>query len=199
MEQIIEKGKKIKAICVFCSSSSAVDSIYSDAAAELGKNLGQEGFDLIFGGADAGLMGITARAAKNNGTRITGVIPQSFLKKEIAYREADELIISNNLRERKGILESRSDAFIALPGGFGTLEEVMEILTLKQLKYHDKPIVFINTNGYYDNLIAQFEIGYRENFAKKDYRELYYISKSVGDAIEYIKNYTPQELPDKWF
>ncbi|HEY9245219.1 MAG TPA: TIGR00730 family Rossman fold protein [Candidatus Methanoperedens sp.] len=191
--------KIIRTICVFCSSSSAVDSIYSSEAVELGKMLGREGFDLIFGGANVGLMGAVAKAAKNSGTKVIGVIPESFLKKEIAYREADELIISRDLRERKGILESRSDAFIALPGGFGTIEEIMEILTLKQLKLHNKPVVFINTNGYYDNLIAQFETGYRENFAKKNYKEIYHISKSAEDAIDHIKNYSAGYLPDKWF
>ncbi len=161
--------------------------------------LGRESFDLVFGGADVGLMGITARAAKNSGTRVVGVIPRSFLEKGIAYKDADELILSNNLRDRKEIIESKSDAFIALPGGFGTLEEIIEILTLKQLMFHNKPVVFINTNSFYDNLIAQFETGYQENFAKKEYKELYYVSKSVENAINYIKHYTPKQLPGKWF
>ncbi len=189
----------IKSICVFCSSSSAVNSIYRDTAMELGKMLGRCGLDLVFGGADVGLMGITARTAKNNGTKVIGVIPRSFLEKGIAFQEADELIISNNLRDRKEIFESRSDAFIALPGGFGTLEEIIEILTLKQLMFHNKPVVFINTNGYYDNLIAQFETGYQENFAKKEYKDLYYVSASVENAIYYLKNYVPKKLPGKWF
>ena len=189
----------IKRICVFCSSSSAVNSVYQDTAAELGKMLGLYGLDLVFGGADVGLMGITARTAKNSGTKVIGVIPRSFLEKGIAFQEADELIISNNLRDRKEIIESRSDAFIALPGGFGTLEEIIEILTLKQLMFHNKPIVFINTNGYYNNLMAQFETGYQENFAKKRYKDMYYVSESARDAIDYIKNYTPKQLPGKWF
>ncbi|MCX9012762.1 MAG: TIGR00730 family Rossman fold protein [Candidatus Methanoperedens sp.] len=189
----------IKTVCVFSSSSSAVDSIYRDTAVELGKKLGEDGFDLVFGGADAGLMGVIARTVQKNGTRVIGVIPRSLAEKGIAYQEADELIISNNLRDRKEIIESRSDAFIALPGGFGTMEEIMEILTLKQLQLHSKPIVFINTNNYYDNLIAQFETGYQENFAKKEFKELYYVSKSAEDTIDYIKHYTPKQLPGKWF
>ncbi len=168
----------IKTICVFSSSSSAVNSVYRDTAIDLGKRLGPEGFDLIFGGADVGLMGIIARTSQNHGAKVIGVIPEPLVGKGIAYQEADELIISNNLRDRKEIIESKSDAFIALPGGFGTLEEIMEILTLKQLQFHNKPVVFINTNSYYDNLIAQFEIGYQENFAKKEYKELYYFSES---------------------
>jgi uncharacterized protein (TIGR00730 family) len=189
----------IKTVCVFSSSSSAVNSLYRDTTIELGKKLGQEGFDLIFGGADVGLMGVIARTAQNHGAKVTGVVPKSLVEKGIAYQEADELIISNNLRDRKEIIESKSDAFIALPGGFGTLEEIMEIITLKQLQLHNKPIVFINTNGYYDNLIAQFETGYQENFAKKDLKELYYVSKFAEDAIDYIKRYTPKQLPSKWF
>ena len=185
----------IKTICVFSSSSSAVNSVYRDTAIDLGKRLGQEGLNLIFGGADVGLMGIIARTAQNHGAKVIGVIPEPLAGKGIAYQEADELIISNNLRDRKEIIESKSDAFIALPGGFGTLEEIMEILTLKQLQFHNKPIVFINTNGYYDNLIAQFETGYQENFAKKEYKELYYFSESAENAIDYIKYYTPKQLP----
>lgn len=189
----------IKTVCVFSSSSSAVNSVYRDTAIDLGKRLGQEGFDLTFGGADVGLMGVIARTAQNHGARVTGVVPRSLVEKGIAYQEADELIISNNLRDRKEIIESKSDAFIALPGGFGTMEEIMEILTLKQLQLHNKPIVFINTNGYYDNLMAQFEIGYQENFAKKEFKELYYVSKFAKDAVDYIKRYTPKQLPGKWF
>ena len=189
----------IKTICVFSSSSSAVNSVYSDTAIDLGKRLGQEGFDLIFGGADVGLMGVIARTAQNHGARVTGVIPEPLAGKGIAYQEADELIVSNNLRDRKEIIESKSDAFIALPGGFGTMEEIMEILTLKQLQFHNKPIVFINTNSYYDNLIAQFETGYQENFAKNEYKELYYFSESAEAAMDYIKLYTPKQLPSKWF
>ncbi|VVB55943.1 putative lysine decarboxylase [uncultured archaeon] len=189
----------IKTVCVFSSSSSAVNSVYRDTTIELGKRLGQEGFGLIFGGADVGLMGVIARTAQNHGARVTGVIPESLVEKGIVYQEADELIVSNNLRDRKEIIESKSDAFIALPGGFGTLEEIIEILTLKQLQLHNKPIVFINTNRYYDNLIAQFETGYQENFAKKEYKELYYVSESADAAIDYIKRYTPKQLPSKWF
>lgn len=188
-----------RTICVFSSSSSAVNSIYRDTAVELGEKLGEEGFDLIFGGTDAGLMGVIARTVQKNGTRVIGVIPKLLVDEGIAYQEADELIISNNLRDRKEIIESRSDAFIALPGGFGTMEEILEILTLKQLQFHNKPIVLINTNGYYDNLIAQFETGYQENFAKKEFKRLYHVSKSTEDAIEYIKNYMPKQLPGKWF
>ena len=189
----------IKTICVFSSSSSAVNSIYRDTTIKLGEKLGQYGFDLVFGGADVGLMGLIAKTAQKNGSKVIGVIPMPLVEKGIAYQEADELIVSNNLRDRKEIIELKSDAFIALPGGFGTMEEIMEILTLKQLMFHNKPIVFINTDGYYDNLIAQFEIGYQENFAKKEYKELYYISKSVENAIDYIKHYTPKQLPSKWF
>ena len=199
MKKMNKMENMIKTVCVFSSSSSAVNSIYSDTAIDLGKRLGQEGFDLIFGGADVGLMGVIARTAQNHGARVTGVIPEPLVGKGIAYQEADELIVPNNLRDRKEIIESKSDAFIALPGGFGTMEEIMEILTLKQLQFHNKPIVFINTNGYYDNLIAQFETGYQENFAKNEYKELYYFSESAEAAMDYIKLYTPKQLPSKWF
>ncbi|MFA6547179.1 MAG: TIGR00730 family Rossman fold protein, partial [Limisphaerales bacterium] len=116
----------MKSICVYCSSSSAVDARYVEAAVEFGTHLGRRGLTLVYGGASVGLMGQLAQAVHRGGGRVLGVIPQSLRDREIAYEAADELVVTRDLRERKAVMESRADAFVALPGGFGTLEEVLE-------------------------------------------------------------------------
>ena len=118
--------------------------------------------------------------------------------KEVVYDSCDELIETCNLRERKSVMDSRSDAFIALPGGFGTLEELMEIITLKQLKYHNKPVVILNVNGFYDKLIELFNTFIQGNFVSEEYRSLFFFTESAAEAIGYIDGYVPQHYADKW-
>ena len=186
----------INSICVFCSSSDSVDDTYKKAAIELGKKISANKQSLVYGGANVGLMGLIASTAGENGANVTGVIPESI--KQVAYKECDELIYTTDLRERKAIMEQKSDAFIAMPGGFGTLEEVIEILTLKQLNFHSKPIVFLNINNFYQKLIELFETFFEERFAKESYQELYHFSPSVKDAFEYLSTYKPPEKITKW-
>lgn len=188
-----------KSICVYCSSSDAVDSAYLDAARELGALIGRGGHSLIYGGATVGLMGALAQAVRREGGHVTGVIPVLFRDKGIAWHEADELIVTADLRERKADMERRADAFIALPGGFGTLEEIAEVLVLKQLRQHTKPIVFLNTGGFYDPLLAFFEQLYRGKFSKSEYRKLYFIAPDPAAAIQHVETYVPPKLADKWF
>ena len=140
----------MKAICVFCSSSNDVYKGYYEVATDLGHRIGQLGLDLIYGGASIGLMGAVARGVHDKGGRVVGVIPEFFRKKDktIEYVEADELIVTKDMRNRKAIMDERSDAFIVLPGGVGTLEEAMEIVSMKQLCLTDKPLAFINTNNF---------------------------------------------------
>lgn len=188
----------MKSICVYCSSSSAVDSHYTDAAVEFGSRLGQRGFTLVYGGASVGLMGQLARAVHAGGGRVVGVIPQSLRDREIAYEAADELIVTRDLRERKAIMEARADAFVALPGGFGTLEEVLEVLTLKQLQSHSKPIVFLNTAAFYDRLLAVFEQLYEQRFTKAAYREFYKVASHPTEALQLLDAATPPPSVTKW-
>lgn len=131
-----------KTICVFCSSSSAIDAVYFNTAQELGKSIGERGWGLVYGGSDVGLMGAVARSVTQHSGPVVGVIPQTIHARGIAYETADEMIVTKDLRDRKAEMERRADAFIAMPGGFGTLEEVVEVLTLKQLQLHLKPIIF---------------------------------------------------------
>ncbi len=144
------------------------------------------------------MMGALARSVKKNGGRVTGVNLELFVKKGLCYRDADEIIICKTMNERKQIMEDRSDAFIVLPGGFGTLEEFSEVLTLKQLHFHNKPIVLVNINGFYSKLVAWMENIFSENFVKEKYRNLYYVTEHPDEAFSYIRNYTPIEYPVKW-
>jgi hypothetical protein len=188
-----------KKICVFSSSSDAVAPIFFEAAFELGTLIARRGYTLIYGGGNVGLMGAIARSAHTNGGKVVGVIPKSMQERGIAHKDLDELIVTTSLHERKAIMEERADAFIGLPGGFGTLEEMFEVLTLKQLNFHDKPVVFINTNGFYNHLIDLFDRIYKERFAKSDYRKLYFIAPDAKSSFSYIEAYQPIKFPSKWF
>lgn len=194
-------NKKAKNICVFCSSSDAVSEVYFQAAEELGKLLAANDCRLIYGGANLGLMGTLAKSAYHCGAQITGVIPEFFVSKNLAYDKCAPLIVTKNMRERKSAMEDAADAFIAMPGGFGTLEEILEIITLKQIKQHNKAIVFINTNGYYQHLFAHFEHSFSSYFSKSEYKNLYYEAENPHDAMKYISDYHnhPTLITDKWF
>jgi cytokinin riboside 5'-monophosphate phosphoribohydrolase len=186
-------------ICVYCSSSNAVADIYFDSAKKLGNLIGENGHSLIYGGANVGLMEQVAVAVKAFNGKITGIIPQKIHDKQLSSNHPDELIITPTMDERKALMRELSDAFIALPGGFGTLEEILEVITLKQLDYHRKPIVFINVNGFFNDLFSQFEKSYSESFAKENYRKLYTSVDSSEEAINYILKYKYEEMGPKWF
>ncbi len=178
-----------KAICVFSSSSDKISPQYFSAAEELGRLIAGQGHALVYGGANVGLMGALARSVHKNNGKVIGIIPELLKDKEVAYEEADELIITKDMRDRKSIMEERSDAFIALPGGFGTLEEVLEILTLRMLKYHQKPVALINTNNFYNNLIELFDQIINENFAKPKVREHYKVTPGVSEAMTFVESF----------
>lgn len=186
-------------ICVFCSSSNGIDDVYFDNARDLGRLIGERGHGFVYGGSNVGLMEASALSAREAGADVVGVIPKAIEEKGLASTVASELIVTANMRERKYLLRKRSDAFVALAGGFGTLEELLEVITLKQLEYHMKPIVIMNTNGFYDPLIEQFERSYAENFAKDVSRRLYFVTRSAEEAIDYIENYKPESVDSKWF
>jgi cytokinin riboside 5'-monophosphate phosphoribohydrolase len=186
-------------ICVFSSSSNAIPEVYFEDARKLGSLIGATGWNLIYGGANVGLMHACAEAARASGSRTVGIIPELIHAHRLANPNDHEQVITPNMRERKYLMRKRSGAFIALPGGFGTLEEVLEVITLKQLNYHNKAVVFINTNGYFNPLLEQFEKAYNETFAKENYREMYFIASNPEEAVEYIRQYVPSEPLSKWF
>jgi uncharacterized protein (TIGR00730 family) len=186
-------------ICVFCSSSDVVEASYFAAATELGKAMAVRGDVLIYGGTNVGLMGATARAMHQNGGHVVGIIPGFMASRGLAYVPADELVIARDLRERKAAMEGRADAFVALPGGYGTLEEMLEIIALKQLQQHSRPVIFLNTNGFYDALIALFRHMREHRFAKDESKQLYHFAPNVTDVFAYLDNYRPPQLSAKWF
>ncbi len=184
----------IREVCVFASSSNFLDAIYYEDAKELGRLLGQNGYNIVYGGSNLGLMWACAGAVKENGGRVTGVMPEKLHNMGVFTQGCDEFIITSGMRERKAKIDSISDAVIALPGGFGTLEEVSEMIVQKQLGYNKKPIIFLNTNGFYDKLVEFFEIMIAQKYANKNMRTYYYIANTPSDAIEYLRTYIPSEL-----
>lgn len=187
-----------KVICVYSSSSNSIDKAYFELAERLGESIASRKDILLFGGGMRGLMGATATAVHRLNGKVIGIIPEALNLKGVVYETCDELVVTKDMRERKSIMDSRSDAFIALPGGFGTLEELLEIITLKQLKYHNKPIVIMNYNGFYDTLLRQFDSIIDNRFAKEESALLYHISTDVDDALDFIDSYRPVEFKDKW-
>ncbi len=185
-------------ICVYCASSDAVAPVYFRAAETLGRMIAQRGDTLVYGGAGIGLMGALARAVKAGGGHVIGVMPKVLAAEPITFALLDEFVITDNMRERKARMEALADAFLVLPGGFGTLEELAEILTLRQLREHTKPVVLLNVQGFYEPLIALFEHYYREGFAKP-WRELYAVYDDVAAALAYVDAYRPILPPRKWF
>ncbi len=186
-------------ICVFCSSSDVIEPEYFGAATELGVAMAKAGHVLVYGGTNVGLMGALARSMHQHGGRVVGVIPGFIANRGLAYTPADELIVTRDLRERKARMEERADAFLALPGGFGTLEEMLEIITLKQLQQHLKPVVFLNTGGFYDPLIALFEHMRQHRFAKAYSDSLYHFAPQVADVFSYLAEYRPPVIGAKWY
>lgn len=174
-------------VCVFCASSNDIPRRYEDVARDLGRGMHARKMRLVYGGGKNGLMGILSREIHGIGGRITGVIPLELKNLGYAYEEVDESIVTDGLRDRKAIMEERADGFVGLPGGFGTIEEMVEIVTLRQLGLHKKPIVFMNVDGFYDGLLAQFERGYRERFISENSRELYMVTDIVEEALDYIE------------
>ena len=180
----------IKSICVFCGSSQAVEESYKTDATELGREIGRSGADLVYGGASIGLMGGVARGVHEEKGKVIGILPEFFRKKDIEYLDADELIVTKDMRERKAKMDERSDAFIVLPGGIGTLEETMEILSMRQLKLTNKPLVFISTGGFYDKLNETFASMIEQKFAKENIRNMFAMTSDPKGALEYIFSYT---------
>ncbi len=188
-----------KLLCVYCSSSDRIDPKYAAAAAELGRLLVARGWGLVYGGGKTGLMGAVARAVKASGGHVVGVIPEFMKLRELAYDQADELVTVVTMRERKLLMETRADAFVTLPGGFGTLEECLEILTLRQLDVVRKPCVFFNQDGFYDDLLRLFDRMMREKFFKPSNLNLFRVATTVPDIFEQIERAAGTPAETKWF
>lgn len=186
-------------LVVYCSSSDAVDASYRELAREVGMRIAERGDTLVYGGTALGLMGELAEAVRGGGGHVTGVVPRRFVDRGIEDRACDELITTDGMAGRKQAMIERADAFVALPGGFGTLEELMEVLTLKQLGYHRHAIVMVDHRGFYDPLLELFEHLYELGFAKDAYRGLYHVAADPGELFDHLDHYETGDLPEKWY
>jgi uncharacterized protein (TIGR00730 family) len=164
--------RKIKSVCIYCGSNTGKREEYSRVAARVGRLLAANGITLVYGGGNVGLMGIAATAALEGGGRVIGIIPEILVDRELAHLEVTELKVVTTMHERKALMESLSDTFIALPGGFGTYDELFEIITWAQIGFHSKPVGLLNVNGYYDKLIQFIDGAVDEEFIKPVHRSL---------------------------
>ncbi|MHA7772093.1 LOG family protein [Roseibium sp. M-1] len=187
----------MKSICVFCGSSYGTQEAYSVAARETGRVIAEQGYTLVYGGAKVGLMGTVADAALAAGGKVIGVLPRALQDKEIGHEGLTDLHLVGSMHERKAKMADLSDAFIALPGGVGTLEEIFEVWTWGQLGYHAKPCGFLNIEGYYDHLITFLDHQTREGFTKQVMRDMVQIAGTPAELIGLFENYTPPSAP-KW-
>lgn len=184
----------MKKICVFCGSSFGNNKSYSDTANLLGNLIAKKNIELVYGGASVGLMGEIASAVLKAGGKVTGVIPKQLLEKEVAHTGLNDLRIVGSMHERKSLMADLSDGFIAMPGGFGTLEEVFEVVAWGQLNFHNKPLGLLNVNGYYNNLIKFLDHSVNENFIKPEHREMILVNNDPEAMLTQLQNYIPPKV-----
>jgi len=187
----------MKKIAIYCGSSAGPNEIYRTQAAQLGKYLAENDIHVIFGGGKVGIMGILADAALEAGGKVTGVIPGFLHVKEVAHSGLTELITVETMHQRKALIEQMCDAAIALPGGFGTLDELFEMLTWGQLGLHDKAVGMLNTNGFYDHILSAIDRMVSEGFLKDLNRDMILVSEHIEELIERMTNYAPPKIR-KW-
>jgi hypothetical protein len=187
----------LKRIAVFCGSSLGTDSIYALQAHQLGKTLAKQNIELVYGGAKIGLMGAVADGALNGGGHVIGVLPKFLRSKEIAHEGLTQLILVDNMHERKTKMNELCDGVIAMPGGFGTLEEFFEMLTWAQLGLHQKPIAILNVNGFYDSLISLTQTMVDKGLLKEVNQKMLLVSDNIDDLLNKMKNYVAPVV-GKW-
>jgi hypothetical protein len=187
----------VKAIAVFCGSSSGNNENYKKQAVRLGQMLAKKNIDLVYGGAKVGLMGAIAEGALNNGGKVIGVLPTFLKSKEIAHSELTELILVESMHERKTLMHEMSDGVIALPGGFGTMEEFFEMLTWSQLGLHKKPIGMLNIDGFYNALISLLDNMVEKGLLKPKNREMLLVDDNIDSLLYQMEQYIAPFVP-KW-
>ncbi len=185
--------RDLKTLCVFCGASSPTNALYTQAMHALAEEMLRRTIGLVYGGGRVGLMGVVAEQVLFGGGHVLGVIPHQLQRREVAHLGVSELIVVDTMHERKAIMYERADAFIIMPGGFGTLDEAMEILTWKQLGIHDKPIVFVNVAGYYDGIKAFFHRAVEEGLLKAEYFPLFHFVDDVAGLFTYLDGYEPSQ------
>lgn len=192
-----DSPNSIHKLAVFCASSDGVDQEIYDTAYSVGKKMAVENIRLIYGGSKLGLMGQVAKGVMENGGKATGVIPDFLKTKEVVHTGLDELITTQDMHERKLSMNELSDAFVALPGGFGTFEELFEIVTWAQLGLHRKPIGLLNIGGFYDPLIEMLEKMTSKGLLKRDNLDILLVSADFDELLEMMRKYEPKPVP-KW-
>ena len=195
--RLILRAMILKSVCVYCGSNSGSDPAYAGAARELGALLARQGLGLVYGGGRVGLMGTIADAALAAGGEVIGVIPEMLVKMEVAHLGLADLRVVGSMHERKALMVDLADAFIALPGGFGTLEEFSEVLTWAQLGLHRKPYGLLNVAGFYDPLLAFFDQAVATNFIRLAHRELVISETDPARLLDLLAAVQPPRLP-KW-
>jgi uncharacterized protein (TIGR00730 family) len=177
----------VAALCVFCASSTRIDARYVELAADVGRELARRGHSLVSGGGNLSMMGAVAAAARAGGARSVGVIPAALLDLEVGDREADELLVVDDMRTRKGLMDNRSDAFLTLPGGIGTLEELLEVWVARTLGMHDKPVVALDVDGLYAPLRSQVDLLVERGFVRPPAVGGLQWASSVGEALDLVE------------
>ncbi|XP_029128848.1 cytokinin riboside 5'-monophosphate phosphoribohydrolase LOG8 isoform X2 [Cajanus cajan] len=182
MEQGFPKSK-FKRLCVFCGSNSGNRQVFSDATVELANELVKRNIDLVYGGGSVGLMGLISQRMYDGGCHVLGVIPKALMPHEISGEPVGEVRIVSDMHERKAAMAQEADAFIALPGGYGTMEELLEMITWAQLGIHKKPVGLLNVDGYYNCLLALFDNGVKEGFIKRGARNILVAASSAKELM----------------
>jgi uncharacterized protein (TIGR00730 family) len=184
-------------LCVYCGSSAGTGDIYIAAARELGELLLEQEIDLVYGGSNLGVMGALADTVLEGGGNVTGIIPKALHGAEIAHTRLTELHVVDSMHERKSLMAVLSDGFMALPGGFGTLEEIIEVITWGQLGFHDKPCGLLNVSSYFDHLLAFLDHSRAEGFLHPQHRGMLLVADTPAGLLEQFENYEPPTV-EKW-
>ncbi len=187
----------MRRVCVYCGSNTGNRPAYAAAARELADVLVRHELELVYGGADKGIMGILADTVLELGGKVHGVIPKMLTDREIAHQGLTELHVVASMHERKTMMAALSDGFVAMPGGFGTLEEIVEIITWGQLRFHDKPCGLLNVDGYFDHLLAYFDHANKEGFLRRENRDMLLVDNDPAGLIQQFERYTAPHV-EKW-
>lgn len=181
-------------VCVYCGASDLAEPKYAEVARQVGEELARRQWTLVWGGGKTGLMGAVARGAKESGGRVVGVLPEFIRQWEVAYDKADEMMVVTTMHERKLLLQVRSDVFVILPGGIGTLDEIADTLDLRNLSQHDKPIILLNQDGYYDALLAFIDHSIATKFSKGEVRRKIMVASTVDEVFALLEKLQPAEV-----
>jgi uncharacterized protein (TIGR00730 family) len=185
-------------ICVYCASSDRLEAKYYEAAERFARQLVAHGWGLVYGGGNRGVMGVLGRTVRKEGGHVVGIIPEFMKTRELALDDANELITVQSMRERKQLMEERADGFVTLPGGIGTLEETLEIMTLRYLNLVHKPMILVNQDGFYDDLLRFFERMTRERFKSPGLHELFTAVATVDEIWTHLQNPKPFTADGLW-